>query len=178
MISFGHGQEECGGCSIGRCQSKEAVAKETQRYSPRSSKSAVEERESKMKTLFAILLTAGTAFTQAPRRDSLQPAPPTVTYEWVTPDCTGIDGAFNQISSGCAFTKLKVTAHSFNPGVDGFYILVSFHDMIDQQRVTTTFTQERDGSFTALFFVGDPSTSTVLEVRARELVEGQVAVAH
>ena len=130
----------------------------------------------KLKTLLAIVLTASAAFAQPARRE-LTP-PPSVTYQWISPDCTGIEGAFSQISSGCAFTKLQVTAHSSNVKVAGFYILVTFHDTIDDYRTATTFTRESDGSFTALFIIGDPSTVSIREVSALELVEGQLATAH
>ena len=138
----------------------------------------MEERENKMKLLLGIAMTISAAFAQ-PSRHAREPAAPTVTYTWTAPDCTGIADPFAQLASGCSSPKLVVTARSFNPEVTGFYILLSFTLLNEGGYISvisqTVFTKNHDGTFSASYFAGDPTTTVIHAASAVELMTGKLA---
>jgi hypothetical protein len=117
-----------------------------------------------MKKLVAILLlTAAAAFSQA-----------TVTVEHVAPNCVGLN-FLDQLSSGCFWPKLQVTAHSSNAKVIGFLIVVSYRGMDGIQNTVSAFAMSRDlnGNFVSTFPVGDVLS---MSTSALELLAGDMAV--
>ena len=132
------------------------------------------------KTIFAILLLATSAFsqpTQVHRTFAATKATATVSYEQIAAG-VGCDPQANwatQVSLGCLWPSIKVTAHPANPNAVGFFILTIYKSLTTGLMVTQSgFTMQRDasGDFIATFSSGDMSEITIsaIEVEPGELV--------
>lgn len=136
-----------------------------------------------MKTISILLLTAAAAFPQGTAVAQRTPgravySSPTVTYSTDPPDCSGITDPFTQLASGCLLPKLKVTAKSTNPRVNGFYILVTATYQGTPFNFTAlVFSKDADGNFSAIVSV-DPTSNEIKSVSATELTTGGIAYAN
>lgn len=130
-----------------------------------------------MKKLVAIVfLTAVAAFPQRMRIKPIAAPAPTVSYEQIAPDCSGL--AFpDELSSGCMGPRIKVTAHPSNPDAVGFFVLVVYTSKTFNLPVAQPhYTMERDanGDFICVFPSGDMSQITI---SAAEVHPGELIVA-
>ena len=119
-----------------------------------------------MKSAIVLLLLATSAgFGQA-----------TVNYERLAPHC-GTLSAFEQISTGCAWPKIQVTASTTNGKVFGFLIVLTYREANGRQTTTSEFVTSRTtaGTFVAQFI--DPGDIISIRVSGMEMISGDLSYA-
>lgn len=132
-----------------------------------------------MKTIFAVLLTASAVFAQPSRREARNTV--SLTYEHVAPNCAalGQTDMMQQLSSGCFWDRIQVTARSTNPRILGFLITAAYIDANGKTKTETKAVMpgvsvymagvDSNGNFTASFV---PVDSTFVSATAIEVLIG------